>query len=217
MAVRESLSAAPGPAWNLKRPDGPPLGLHRLVGLAKFAVLTCSPKKEKRMIGRLRWFLIALLLNGSAVLTAQGETWNEYLNRRFGFRIDYPASLESGRPPDDGAGQEFHSVDGKVSLAVQAHFLQGPSDTLEARWQKALNAYGGAITYKKKGKDWYVISGVLPNGFEYYLKFAVQGGNWASFEITYPHAERARCDPWVEQMAKSFIPFLPGDGYDRSP
>ena len=164
----------------------------------------------------IRWSVMVLLFCASSGLTAQGEAWREYLNRRFGFRIEYPPSLEPSRPPDNGAGQEFRSADGKVSLLVQAHFLQGPSDTLEARWQADLSAYGKAIRYQRRGSDWYVISGVLPNGFEFYRRFAVQSHNWASFEITYPHAESVKYDRWVERMAKSFVPFLPGD-YDRVP
>jgi hypothetical protein len=162
----------------------------------------------------MKWHLclfgIVLCLCPWRVVAGQGEVWKVYVNPRFGFRIDYPASLKADSPPDNGDGQAFHSPDGKVHLVASAHFLVLPDDTLETRWQAELKKYGNSVTYKKKGEGWYVISGVLPNGVEFYRKLAVQGQNCASFEITYPHRESAKYDRWVERIARSFVPFLPG-------
>ena len=52
------------------------------------------------------------------------------------------------------------------------------------------------------------------DGTEYYHKTVRNGGNWVAFHITYPHAQNAKYDEWVEEIAKRFVPFLEGD-YDR--
>ncbi len=55
------------------------------------------------------------------------------------------------------------------------------------------------------------MSSVLP---EYYHKFYAEGGNWAAFNVTYRHPKNKQYDPWVQRIAKSFVPFLKGD-FDR--
>ncbi len=145
--------------------------------------------------------------------TAQELKWKKYTNERFGFVLSYPATLIASRQPDNGAGREFHTTDGAFSLSAQAHFLA--DNTLESNWNEELNTPVVTITYKRKAKDWYVVSGVTSEGTEYYHKFWVKGGNWVELAITYPHAQNAKYDKWVEQIAKRFVPFLDGD-YDRT-
>ena len=137
--------------------------------------------------------------------------FKDYTNARFGFKISYPATLVASPDPTNGGGREFHSKDKEFSLATSGHFLNGA--TLDSMWQEELKL-GGNITYKKKDKDWYVVSGVN-DGTEFYHKTHVQGGNFASFHITYPHFKSKQYDPIVEKIAKSFVPFLKGD-YDRA-
>jgi hypothetical protein len=145
-------------------------------------------------------------------LAAFAETaWKTYTNQRFGFKIDYPATLVASPDPTNGGGREYHSKDREFSLATSAHFLNG--QTLESMWKGELEL-GESITYKKKGKDWFVVSGAK-DGTEFYHKTHVSEGNFASFQITYPHAKAKQYDPWVEKIAKSFVPFLKGE-YDRA-
>jgi hypothetical protein len=157
-------------------------------------------------------FWIALLFCQWRIVAGQGEVWKVYINPRFGFRIEYPASLKADRPPDNGDGQAFHSADGKVRLVASGGFLV--AFTFEGLWQQDLERYGNSVTYQKKGETSYVVSGVLPNGVEFYRHLAVQGQNFADFEITYPHGEHAKYDRWVERIARSYVPFLQGD-FDR--
>jgi hypothetical protein len=158
-----------------------------------------------------KYLLIAVLL--LLPLAASADTaWKEYTNARFGFKISYPAGLIASRDPTNGGGREYHSKDHEFSLATSAHFLNG--ETLETMWQEELKELGESITYKKKDKDWYVVSG-SKGGVEFYHKTHVKDGNFASFQITYPHAKAKQYDPWVEKIAKSFVPFLKGE-YDRA-
>lgn len=149
---------------------------------------------------------------------ARGEdaSWKKYTNERFGFVLTYPGSLIAGPVPMDGDGREFHSADGEFSLTAFAHFFHPDiEDTFDKRWQEELDTPDVAITYKKKTPAWYVVSGVAKDGTEYYHKLYREGANWATFQITYPHAKNKKYDPWVERIERSFVPFLKGD-YDRA-
>ena len=156
--------------------------------------------------------LIAALLLLLPLAAIAEPGFKDYTNARFGFKISYPATLIASPDPTNGGGREFHSKDKEFSLATFGHFLNGA--TLDSMWQEELKDLGGNITYKKKDKDWFVVSGVN-DGVEFYHKTHVKGGNFASFHITYPHAKAKQYDPWVEQIAKTFVPFLKGD-YDRA-
>lgn len=157
--------------------------------------------------------LLLLLALTFLPLAASAQTeWKEYVNPRFGFKLSIPAQLKSKREPTNGDGREFFSPDNEFQIAAWGHFLID-DDSLEKEWKDALAEFGSAITYKKKAKTWCVVSGVK-DGVEFYWQVHVKDGNAATFRITYPHAKAKQYDPWVEKIAKSFVPFLEGD-YDR--
>ena len=155
-------------------------------------------------------FLTAVFLLLPLLAMAE-DGWKDYVNARFGFKISYPSTLIASADPTNGGGREFHTKDKEFRLATSAHFLH--DDTLNSMWQKELNLLGAGITYKRKDKNWFVVSGVN-EGVEFYYRVDVKDGNFASFQITYPHAKGKQYDPWVEKIAKTFVPFLKGD-YDR--
>ena len=141
--------------------------------------------------------------------------WKKYENARFGFVLQYPASLLGKPEAMNGGGREFHSADGAFSVAAFAHFFVPDSgDSFDQRWQEELETPEVTITYKKKATNWYVVSGIGKDGTEYYHKLYRKGSNWAAFHITYSHAQNKKYDPWVEQIAQRFVPFRAGD-FDR--
>jgi len=158
----------------------------------------------------LRFVLAALFL---APGVSRGEEWKTYVNERFGFRFEYPASLVPGRLPENGAGRNF--TDGTFSVTAQAHFLH--DSTIDDIYRDALEAYGRDVTYKVKRPTWFVISADQSNGYVVYKKFHVRGSNWSEFTATYPIGTGGKYDPVIERMAKGFVPFLEGDDYDRIP
>ena len=162
--------------------------------------------------------IVTLLVLILVTVQAHGEGFRskKYVNERFGFSLSYPATLIASRAPEDGAGREFHTANKEFSLVAQGQFLGtgDEGDSLDKRWQDELDSLGDTITYKKKTETWYVISGVTKDGTEYYHKLCIKGGNWAGFNITYPHAKNKQYSPWVERIEKSFVPFLKGD-FDR--
>ena len=157
------------------------------------------------------WLILFL-----AVASAEDAGWKTYTNARFGFSVQIPTELQGSREPDNGGGREFHTKNGEFSIVAGGHFLAvaDENESLETRWNDELKELGKTITYKKKAATWYVVSGVDAKGIEYYRKFHVQGKNWAEIRITYPHAQNAKYDPWVEKISKSFVPFLKGE-FDR--
>jgi hypothetical protein len=156
--------------------------------------------------------ILALLLVPACFAHAE-DTWKTYTNARFGFRFNYPPGLVPSRPPDNGGGQEYHTKDQDFSLTAYAHFML-ENTTLDSMWKDELKELGDTVTYQKKSAGWFVVSGVK-DGTEYYHKTYVKGGNFAAFQITYLHAKAKQYDPWVERIAKEFVPFLKGD-FDRT-
>ena len=160
-------------------------------------------------------FVVSLFVLPSFMVRAQEQTWKKYTNARFGFVLMYPPVLVAGREPTNGGGREFHLPNKEFSVATSAHFFVPDSgDSFDKRWEEELQIPDVNITYKKKADNWYVVSGVAKDGTEFYHKLYRKGSNWAAFEITYPHAQNKKYDPWVTRIAKEFVPFLAGD-YDR--
>lgn len=141
------------------------------------------------------------------------QQWKSYTNNRFGFRLTYPPSLIGGRDPENGAGKSFTSADGEFEVNVQGHFIQ-EGQSLDSYYAENIAARKGTVSYSKKGRSWYVISGTNRKGFEYYEKFFVKDGNWVELHMVYPHSKASMYDSWVEGIEDYFVPFLEGD-FDR--
>ncbi len=160
------------------------------------------------------WISLVELLPGSAAapapvvapVAAGADAWAVYLNPRFGTRIDYPVGLfHALPPPDNGDGLSFATADGSARFLV---FGQFNIDDLDARAMMARDRDWGnydKVTYQSAGNGWYVLSGY--SGSDIFYRKAVidaAAGVVHVFEITYPQADRARFDPVVTRMAKSF-------------
>jgi len=166
------------------------------------------------LMRKLSAFLILISLGN---LTFASD-WKREINGRWGFAFTFPASLIPEPYPTNVAGRNYHSADHEVSLVAMGSHTH-PEDlkeSLESFWQEELARRGETVTYKLKRANWYVISGVNPNGYEFYHKAFFYPIYWVEFEITYPHALHDRYDPWVERIAHDFVPVLPDNGqYDR--
>ncbi len=158
-----------------------------------------------------RGIALAVIAHLCFFASAQADDWLAYTNMRFGFAFSHPAALKPGPGPANGAGRTF--TDGKFSVTVQAHFSMR---SLDETWKQIQADYGKNATYKVKKPDWFVISGILPDGTEFYRKFHEGNGSWCELWATYPHSMNETYDPVLERMVKSFRPFLPGDDYDRA-
>jgi hypothetical protein len=147
------------------------------------------------------------------IALAAEPAWQSYTNGRFGFVFSHPTQLRPGRLPENGAGLNF--TDGKMSVTVQSHFLNGR--TLAETWSEALQTYGPSIGYKVKRRNWFVVSGALPDGTEFYRKFYVRGDQWSEFHATYPTALKTTYDQLLERLLKGFVPFPATADTDSQP
>jgi hypothetical protein len=158
--------------------------------------------------------LLAFCLTGLVF----ASDWKKEVNGRWGFSLSYPGSMISEPLPTNGSGRRYHSPDQEVSLVAFGSHTH-PDDlgeSLNGFWQKELATRGDTISYKVKKTDFYVVSGVNKNDYEFYHKVYFYPSYWVEFEITYPHSKRQLYDPWVERISREFIPALPDNGnYDR--
>jgi hypothetical protein len=100
--------------------------------------------------------------------------------------------------------------------AVKSGATQSSKTASLIDYAPIIHRIGETVTYKFKKDNYYVISGVNPNGYEFYHKVFFYPTYWLEFEITYPHAQHAVYDAWVERIARDFVPALPDNGqYDR--
>jgi hypothetical protein len=160
-------------------------------------------------------FISILLCIVSLDSLAIAADWKREVNGRWGFALSYPGSLISEPLPADGAGRRYHSPDQQVSLSVMGSHTH-PEEFLDNFWQQELSTRGETVTYKFKKDNYYVISGINPNGYEFYHKVFFYPTYWLEFEMTYPHAQHATYERWVERVAHDFVPVLPDNGqYDR--
>jgi hypothetical protein len=158
--------------------------------------------------------LLVLSLNGLAF----DSNWKQEVNGRWGFSLTYPGSLIREPLPTNGAGRRYHSADHEVALpAMGSHtYPDLLGESLDRFWQKELADRGNTVTYQFNKDDFYVISGVNSNGYEFYHKVFFYPTYWVEFEIIYPHSKHQRYDAWVERISYEFIPALPNNGqYDR--
>jgi len=142
----------------------------------------------------------AILLAASA---ATADSWLTYQNDRYGTTIDYPVIFKMQRPPDADDGRTFKSADGADFTVSASYFAL---DSTVAKYHdfivKNLEA-GSAITYERRGKNWFVISGTRADRI-FYEKHLLSHGLNEDFVMSYPASAKSTYDPIVDRMAKSF-------------
>lgn len=152
-----------------------------------------------------RRFALTVALVLLAGRDALAETWDRYVNARFGTSIEYPSDIFAPLPPpENDDGRRFSSADGRAQFVVYgAHNALG--ETLDSLMAGDI-ADGGyeRVTYRRKGRDWYVLSGYRAGGI-FYRKVLLDGGAEVihGFEIDYPVVEKMRFDTIVARMAGS--------------
>jgi len=148
-------------------------------------------------------FLIAVALPMSAIVAAI-PPWSSEQDAD-----SYPLSLFSSI---EGDGKpSFHYF---VSQGSEAKLMVGAWNNREGRtpagFKRWLLANAGGydeLTYRPRGRSWFVLSGYRENNI-YYEKvmFSCAGGVVNVLAITYPTDQRDLYDPVVEQMEDTFRP-----------
>jgi hypothetical protein len=169
--------------------------------------------------------LVALFL-GAGLRPAQADTWTSSELTRFTARLSHPISFrrltaaweEPGFQGSVSAANMDTITDGTMSVALRGE----PGWTREGfdgQWKKELRARGQDISYKVKRDSWYVVSGVEPDGSEFYTKAWLLPSGGFVFHAVYPHSANAKYDPILERMLKGFKPAMDerGSGVGNGP
>ena len=143
--------------------------------------------------------------------------WTEYRNERFGFVMQYPATVfASHRVSASGDGELFETPDGEARLLVGAlpnrdHFTPSSYQDFIAQ-----QSYPGLkADYAPVRGTWTVLSGTMDDTMIYEKAMFSCGGSLIStFALTYPVAERDFYDRIVEGVEHTFRPGLQGCGQD---
>jgi hypothetical protein len=158
------------------------------------------------------FFRVVIAATATGVVAAEAarkdvEKWNECSTPQTEYLLQYPASLIHSTAPN-ATGCAFQTRDGEfnVEAVVQPKTGAKPK-TLDDRMQKEIELLGGTVTYKRKGVTWFVLSGVTPDGTEYFRKLYTNGSQWVTLRITYPHALYKTYGKWVTRIDKTFAPF----------
>ncbi len=134
-----------------------------------------------------------------------------YCNSKFGYCIDYPSDLlvpqgEAG----NGDGQAFTSENGENTLLVYRDFRDNMDPEIKFMIEMAYkddiesnSKKPKTISYKKSGKNFFVISGHT-NGKIFYQKTIVSEEQLVTSIIEYKATEKEVYDKVSERIFKSF-------------
>jgi hypothetical protein len=130
-------------------------------------------------------------------------TYEKYANGRYGFSLDYPVFLTPGVEPDNGDGLKFTSNDGNSELVCYGGYNIN-EDTVSSLYNEYINKHTD-ITYKTKGKNWFVLSW-NEGGKIFYQKVFVGKSMMKTFYISYPMEKDEYFTPIVGHISSSFKP-----------
>src|SRR5438132_6982339 len=155
-------------------------------------------------VGRLCSAILLVALYFGA-MAATSPDLHEYVNEQFGFVLRYPSDLVPGTTRSDGSGQEFHTPNGEFKVFAFAVPTGGnPRQVIARSFANERKMFGDAVSYKRKGDTWFVVSGVNKAGLEFYSKAYANSSAMTLLRITYPHSQNSIYDPWVTLIEKNF-------------
>lgn len=148
----------------------------------------------------------AFILIAAASIGYSQSRYATYNNDRFHFSIEYPSDLlKMQAPPENNDGRTFRSKDGSVEMRAWGQF-NALDLSLNEAYQQAIRDHSG-VTYKSLGQRNFVVSGVS-DGKIYYQKTLMRGSGdtavFYTFTIEYPKSQKAKFDPVVTRVSRSF-------------
>ena len=162
---------------------------------------------------RAKLLLFGLIFSSLALapitLKAAFSEWSSARDPDLGFAYSYPGGLFA-RIEGDGkpSFHYFASADSAAKFLVGGwNNTAGQSPESFKRW--VMENVGGydVLTYRPRGRSWFVLSGYREDQIYYEKVMFSCGGELVNvFAITYPIAERDVYDPIVERMENTFKP-----------
>jgi hypothetical protein len=143
----------------------------------------------------------AITLDGKEVGKAAGK-FLAYINNKYNFSVDYPASFSGHGEPDAGDGQVFTSPANDARLTTSANYcgegLYSPARFLADHQQNSALK----VTYSRQTKTLAVVSGTRGNRI-FYDKLIFNGVQCAKFSLEYESTQREQYDALVARIAAS--------------
>lgn len=140
-------------------------------------------------------------------ILADPPVYKTYHNGRFGFRIDYPASLQPQPEADNGDGRRFVSADGQTTLTAYAGYdvLDGGLAQYRQLARRHWQEKKAVLVLDQKLTTGFVLSGkVGPTIF--YEKTVLKAGTLTTFVWQYPAARKAAMDAVIHHTIKTLQP-----------
>jgi len=135
---------------------------------------------------------------------ASAQSYASYSNERFGFTLSYPGDFKMDPPPANGDGGRFTNA---LGISITA---SGSNNALEdsiSTKMEALTPWFDSITYRAKGKNWFVLSGFKGKDV-LYMKVFVGKGSINQLWIQHP---ATLTKTFAAATARIVSSFKPGD------
>ncbi|CAN5514210.1 hypothetical protein BH10ACI2_BH10ACI2_15610 [soil metagenome] len=153
---------------------------------------------------------IAVLLVAAFTQIAGAQTkYDIYSNARFNYEIEYPVGvLTPQEEAPNGDGRIFISKDKTAEMRVWGQY-NALFDTIKKAYLSDLKERPTGVSYKALLKGSYVISGSR-DGKIFYQKTMLHGKDgdsgavFCTFTIEYKTADKAKFDPIVKRISRSF-------------
>lgn len=141
------------------------------------------------------------------------RTWTVFLHPRSGYEVPIPPGVSAVGNPETANEPEFQSADRSFQMSAWGGTASDhPSRVMAAEWNAAQGKPNRRITYERRGKTWFVVSGTDVRGIEFYEKLTLRGQQVAFLNITFPRSRMRQYEPWVEQIEDGFRPVALRDG-----
>ncbi|MBO9563895.1 MAG: hypothetical protein J7621_14025 [Niastella sp.] len=137
---------------------------------------------------------------------------DQYCNARFGYCINYPAAvLTPQEEAQNGDGRRFTNKRGEVILTVFGRLNQdanGDPMTLQQQFAQDVTKLEKAsastvISYKKKGTNFYVLSGTKGSKI-FYHKMIIKEDAFCFALLEYPKADKQTYDVYSKVVFDTF-------------
>jgi len=153
--------------------------------------------------------LISLLFASNVQKSHLSNDYKTYCNSRFGYCIDYPTFLTPNPESENGDGRVFVNKENAKVLTVYGRLNQdADGNPISLKMQYSLDIQNltssrTKITYKKLGKDFYVVSGER-NKKIFYQKMIIKNDAYCYSILEYNKLAKGIYDSVSVSIFKSF-------------
>ena len=165
------------------------------------------------MIRQVRLLLFGAILSSLALapisLQAALPDWSSARDPDLGFAYSYPSKLFNRLEGDGKPSFHYFATEDSAAKFLVGGWAnsEGQSPASFKRWITANVGGYDEVTYRPRGRSWFVLSGYRGDQIYYEKVMFSCGGELVNvFAITYPIAERNVYDPMVERMENTFKP-----------